>query len=248
VTVLSPSIALRNRYDTYGVDVNNSSVVMRLEYPILPTPLEYPRVDPSGRPIPEPHPTARTRSIILGGDAQTDAWSRVVDEFPHLVADASNWARQIGVRTGRQPLACDVMKVSHHASKNGINLELIERMGDRPSGAGPSAGPTWLVVSCATGSGSVHGFPHDVTQEILREVREPLAKKRRLDPTAKHLSDEELGIVYTSSRVSGSPTAAGSIAIVFDAPGNVPEVYRLLDGASAAPSLAAVRRQQPPIV
>jgi hypothetical protein len=30
VTVLTPSVALRNRYDTYGIDVNNASILLRV--------------------------------------------------------------------------------------------------------------------------------------------------------------------------------------------------------------------------
>ena len=33
VTVLTPSIQLRNRFDTYGVEVNNSSIALRIEFP-----------------------------------------------------------------------------------------------------------------------------------------------------------------------------------------------------------------------
>jgi hypothetical protein len=33
VTVLTPSIALRNRYDTYGIDVNNASISLRVATP-----------------------------------------------------------------------------------------------------------------------------------------------------------------------------------------------------------------------
>ena len=32
ITVLAPSILLRNRYATYGVDMNNASIVLRLEH------------------------------------------------------------------------------------------------------------------------------------------------------------------------------------------------------------------------
>ena len=252
VTVLSPSIALRNRYDTYGVNVNNASLVLRLEYPILPTRLEYPKTDAQDEPIaePAPGPPTRTRSVILGGDAQTDAWSRIIEEFPHLVADDRNWARQIGARTGRQPLACDVFKVSHHCSKNGVNLELVERMGDSPSGSGPANGPTWMISSCATAGDSVHGFPHDVTQEIIREVREPLAKKRRNQPALAHADDEALGILYTSSTIVGAPAPApaGSVAVVLGGDGSPPAVFRLLDGPGQVPTLGHARRQQAPTV
>jgi beta-lactamase superfamily II metal-dependent hydrolase len=250
VTVLSPSIALRNRYDTYGVDVNNASVVIRLEYPILPTKLAYPNTDDKDKPIPEPIPATRTRSMILGGDAQTDAWSRIVEEFPHLVADPQNWARKIGAQTGRQPLACDAFKVSHHASKNGVNLELIDRMGEHETAGLAPNGPAWLLTSCATGASSNHGFPHDVTQEIIREVREPLARKRKNDPTLAHVTDENLGILYTSSSVANTnpPTPAGSMAVVFDSAGNAPVVHRLMDATGAVPRLANARVQQPPTV
>lgn len=33
VQVLSPSIVLRNRYDTFGTNINNASIVIKLEYP-----------------------------------------------------------------------------------------------------------------------------------------------------------------------------------------------------------------------
>lgn len=221
VTVLSPSIMLRNRYDTYGVDPNNASVVLRLEYPVRPPTSDFPKDVDSTSGDAKP----RTRAIILSGDAQTDAWGRVLEEFPHLDKDESNWARQILVRKGRQPLACDVLKVAHHCSKHGINLELIERMGDR-SGSGSSKGPRYLVSSCANESASNHGFPHMVSQEIMREVRDPQAKAG-----GSHPLDEDLGIHYTSQMIGGSSPrrAAGSIAVVFDRKGKIPTLYRLCD-------------------
>ena len=42
LTVLSPSISLRNRYDTHGVDVNNASIVLRVTYPVRPPSADYP--------------------------------------------------------------------------------------------------------------------------------------------------------------------------------------------------------------
>ena len=30
--MLAPSVVLRNKYDTYGIDMNNSSVVLRFEH------------------------------------------------------------------------------------------------------------------------------------------------------------------------------------------------------------------------
>ena len=231
LTVLSPSIALRNRYDTYGVDVNNASIVLRIVYPTRPPSTDYPST--TGTPSP---PSQPSRTMILGGDAQTDAWGRVLDEFPHLVADKTNATRQIGARTGAQPLACDFFKVSHHCSKRGINLELIERMGDSQSGSGPSFGPRWLAVSSATDSDSSYGFPHAVSQELLREVRDPQAQAG-----GTHPPDDRLGIHFTAQLV-GAPEAgpAGSIAYVVAADGSA-ALYRFGDAAAASLDLSVAR-------
>jgi beta-lactamase superfamily II metal-dependent hydrolase len=253
VSVLSPSIALRNRFDTYGVDINNASIVIRLEYPVAdpsldfagpaspddgsdePAPIPDDEVHPDGGTEPVPVAT-RTRAVILGGDAQTDAWGQVEIDFPQLLRDERAWTRAIGVRKGRQPLLCDVLKVSHHASKHGVNLELLERMGDTGSGSG--RGPRHMLVSCASGEDSDHGFPHIVTQSIMREVRDPQAKGGR-----SHKADHALGIHYTSQRVDGdTPAPAGSIAVVLSADARVPVLYRFGDDVVDPVDLAAARR------
>lgn len=266
VTVLSPSIALRNRFDTYGVDINNASIIIRLEYPVKdpsldfagpttpddepdeptdePTPATTPASDeshPDGgtEPVPE---APRTRAVILGGDAQTDAWGQVEIDFPQLLRDDRAWTRAIGARTGRQPLLCDVLKVSHHGSKHGVNLELLERMGDA-SGSGSGKGPRYMLVSSATGEDSDHGFPHVVTQALMREVRDPQAKGGR-----SHKADDALGIHYTSQRISegadgdDTTTPAGSIAVVLSADAGLPVLYRFGDEVDDPVDLATARR------
>ncbi len=248
VTVLSPSIALRNRFDTYGVDINNASIVIRLEYPVPDPMLDFAAptdrgLAPAGDRRDEVHPDGgaeavpqetRTRAVILGGDAQTDAWGQVEIDFPQLLRDERAWTRAIGGGNGRQPLLCDVLKVSHHASKHGVNLELLERMGDARSGSG--RGPKYMLVSCDQDSD--HGFPHVVTQSIMREVRDPQAKGGR-----PHRSDDALGIHYTSQLMGGdSPAPAGSVAAVLAADGGVPVLYRFGDGVRDPVDLAAARR------
>jgi len=231
VTVLSPSIALRNRYDSYGVDVNNASIVLRVLYPTHPPSEDYPETSGSAAP-----PAKKSRTIILGGDAQTDAWGRVLDEFPHFVGDKTNPTRQIGARSGSQPLACDFFKVSHHCSKRGVNLELIERMGESPAGTGPSFGPRWLAVSSATDDASQFGFPHLVTQELMREVRDPRAQKG-----GPHDTDSKLGIHFTAQQLAAPDAGpAGSIAYVVRADGSG-TLYRFGDAAAADVDLAHAR-------
>jgi beta-lactamase superfamily II metal-dependent hydrolase len=231
--VLSPSILLRNRYDTYGVDVNNASVVLRLTYPVSEPSAQYPKTDgppPAGDAAPE------STTVIFGGDAQTDAWGQVIQEFPHLDPDERQWARAIGAKNGRTPLTCDLFKVSHHCSKRGINLELLERLGDR-GGPIASRGPKYLVSSCASGSGSDYGFPHAVTQDLLREVRDPQAQKG-----GKHPDDDVLGIHYTAQEL-GAPEAgaAGSVAYVLKKSGKA-TLFRLGDRVGQNVNLATARR------
>ena len=229
--VLSPSITLRNRYDTYGVDINNASVVIRLTYPVLAPKEQYPTTNgppPAGDASPD------STTVILGGDAQTDAWGQVLQEFPHLDPDVRQWARAIGAKTGRTPLKCDLFKVSHHCSKRGINLELLERMGDPGTGF-PSKGPSLLISSCSTGAGSGYGFPHDVTQRLLREVRDPQARAG-----GSHKADDEVGIHYTSQQIAGGGPA-GSLAYVLKANGSA-DLYRLGDAVDADAPLGPVWR------
>ncbi len=105
VTVLAPSISLRNRYDTYGVNINNASIVLKLEYK-----------DPN---------VVNPSVIILGADAQFDSWGKVLEEFPHYVR-TSNPEQRIQVERSFNPLNCQVLKVSHHGSKHGTALEYVE--------------------------------------------------------------------------------------------------------------------------
>ncbi len=230
LTVLSPSIMLRNRYDTYGVNPNNASIVLRLEYPRPAPSRDFPVAIGATRPT-----EIKSMAVVLGGDAQTDAWSRVLEEFPHLEKDQRNWVRQIQIRKGKQPLACDVLKVSHHASKHGINLELVERMGDR-SGQGSSKGPRYMISSC--GGQSTHGFPHTVAQAIMREVRDPKAKTG-----GKHLPDHEMGLHYTAQEMDGTgKPPAGSIAVVLEANATTPDLYRFEDGPGDDVSFSKARK------
>ena len=73
---------------------------------------------------------------------------------------------------GGDSLNSDVLKVSHHGSKHGINLELIERV--RPS---------LSLISSVAGGGEFN-FPHLLAQEALRgassrttSARDPVRKK-----------------------------------------------------------------------
>ena len=89
-------------------------------------------------------------SLVLGGDAQTLSWSYVLTDFPFLMKSNSASSAAIAAATGDVDLLhADVFKVSHHASKRGVNLELVERINPRVT-----------VISCGPDSPRYH-FPHE---------------------------------------------------------------------------------------
>ncbi|MBY5160869.1 ComEC/Rec2 family competence protein [Salsipaludibacter albus] len=187
ITVLAPAIHLRNRYDTYGVEVNSASITLRLDYPaprVLQRDEDRVLVD---------HENAV--SMILGGDAQTDSWAHVATDFPALHAHDNAAAEAIGAATGIDHLRADVLKVPHHASKHGINLELMERMS-----------PKVTLVS-STDRSPQYNFPHAVTQDILREALEPT-----MGLGTPRSADHDLGLFYTADR-DAAGRALGTIAM-----------------------------------
>jgi hypothetical protein len=221
ITVLAPSVGLRNRYDTYGIDVNNASISLRI-------------ATPAGRAKFVPDESwqllegvdDRTQfSLILGGDAQTESWAQAMVDFPGLVKSQSETAKVIGAATNnRDFLDADVLKVSHHGSKKGVNYELVERIG-----------PRFILLSCSSSSG--HGFPHSLNQHILREAKEKLAKSGAVHrPEEDHLR----GVFYTAQEDTAGE-ALGSIAIVGSHHSNI-EMWRFGDTTRQLPDFANARR------
>jgi len=142
VTVLAPSINLRNRYDTFGVNINNASIVLKLEF--------------------------NNKSVILTGDAQWDSWARITEDFPHF-QKTDNPDHKIQIKNHFNPLECDILKVAHHGSKHGTSLEYIEKLG-RSSRF--DKGPRHAVISHGTRYDFPHTittriFKEAKTQSIL---------------------------------------------------------------------------------
>jgi hypothetical protein len=189
VTVLSPSVQLRNRFDTYGTDINDASVSMRIEAPAT-------RVtrDPQGHRIVRP----KSSRLVLGADAQTLSWSYVLSDFPYLSVPTSEQGRLLDVGSGVDALRADVLKVSHHGSKHGVNLELVERMS-----------PGLTLISSVPGPGK-YGFPHTVAQELIREALQATAGSNNVTRS----DDADLNIFYTADTVDGANTPLGTIGVV----------------------------------
>lgn len=218
VTVLAPSVQLRNRFDTYGTEINDSSVTIRVEFPAARVVLRG-----EGRELVE---DPNTTALILGGDAQTTSWAFVETDFPELHTQDNQAAKAIKAAQGSDALRVKVLKVSHHGSKHGVNLELIERMA-----------PALLLVS-STADGPKYHFPHLLAQEALREARDSVAGKG----LARSKDDWALGILYTSDTEAGG-TALGSIATVMGK--GLATVWRFGDGEGDDVDLGSGRKFVP---
>jgi hypothetical protein len=215
ITVLSPGIMLRNRFDSYGVEINNSSISLKLEFPAS-------RVEQRGKD--RRYLRIRdTQVLILGGDAQTLSWAQVILDFPELRPDESPVAKQLRMALGNNPLSGQVFKVPHHASKHGVNLELVELIK-----------PTFSLVSSVAGGGK-YNFPHVVAQEAIREALEATTSSG-----AAHKPDHELGIHYTSA-VDSDGAALGSIAMVISPTGTKRHLWRFGDGRDDQVDFATAR-------
>jgi hypothetical protein len=206
ITVLAPAIHLRNRYDSYGVEINNASVTLRFDYPSA----RVLQRDGERRLIGRDN----TVSLILGGDAQTESWAHVATDFPQLHSSGNAAARAIRAAGGVDHLRADVLKVSHHASKHGVNLELVSRIA-----------PKLTLVSCSDHSPQ-HHFPHQVAQDLVREALQPTGGVGR-----PRSADWDLGLFYTADRDDDDPPRPlGTIALRLRP--RLRELWRLGDGPS----------------
>ena len=193
ITVLSPSVQLRNRYDSYGIEINDSSISLRIEFPVHRY-LEDRQKTEEGETIQTPP----TRALVLGADAQTTSWTYVLGDFPFLFKSDTPAAKAIAAAQGNVDLLRgDVLKVSHHGSKHGVNLELVERVG-----------PKVTLVS-SVGEEGQFNFPHTVAQELIREAINPTEGLG--DHPLDYLPD--MNLFYTAD-IDTSNATLGTIGLV----------------------------------
>jgi len=124
ITALSPSVALRNRYATYGVDMNNASIVLRIEHykedVISMQSKEY-----IGNVSYEAERKAGRSVVILGGDAEFDSWAYISQEYPKVERTSKHKPL---VRKMVNYLSGAVVKVAHHGSMHSTPLDVYEKM------------------------------------------------------------------------------------------------------------------------
>lgn len=124
ITALAPSVLLRNRYATYGVDMNNASIVLRIEHnasdAVTLQSMEY-----SGISSHEVERKAGKSVAILTGDAEFDSWAHIVQEYPKLERASEHKPL---VKKMINYLNCDVIKVAHHGSMHSTPLDIYEKL------------------------------------------------------------------------------------------------------------------------
>jgi hypothetical protein len=219
LVVLSPAISLRNRFDSYGVNINNASIALKLEFPAA-------RVEQRGSDRRYLR-IRQAQALLLGADAQTLAWGHVMSDFAELRPSDSPVAKALRMALGSDPLRAQVFKVPHHASKHGVNLELVELIKPR------------LTLVSSAGGGGRYNFPHTVAQESVREALEAIASTG-----APHRPDHELGIHYTcASDSEGRPL--GSVAVVISPTGKKRRLWRFGDQPGERIELGRARLYEP---
>jgi beta-lactamase superfamily II metal-dependent hydrolase len=208
VTVLAPSMLLRNRYASYGVDMNNASIVLRLEHHSRDV-LEIKSEEYTGNISQEDIRKAGKSVAILAGDAEFDSWSHITQEFPKLEKQD---AHKPLVSKMINYLACHTIKVAHHGSMHSSPLDVYEKMS-----------PNLAVISnkqklSTSAVGTRNLFPHNLSIRALEECK---ADIRTTDGT------------YEAS-ISNNQPQHGSIVIAIP-PGGKPRWRKMNDNSSNAP-------------
>jgi beta-lactamase superfamily II metal-dependent hydrolase len=110
VTALAPSMTLRNPSGGYQVDINNASIVLRLENRGSDAP-ETRMNDDLSRANAEQIREAGKSAMILGSDAELESWAQITKEISPVYL-----------------LACRALKVAHHGTMHSSALDVYQRM------------------------------------------------------------------------------------------------------------------------
>ena len=221
IQVLAPSIALRNRFDSYGINLNNASLALKVEFPA--SGVEW-NEDKTKRQYVKL--TGKRRRLLLGGDSQTLSWGKVLDDFATVETTRFPASQALQQVAAPDPLRAEVFKVPHHGSKHGVNIELVEAID-----------PGLSLISSVPGGGE-YNFPHILAQEAVREALDPVSSTGRT-----HKPDWELGIHYTGA-VDDAGKPLGTIALVIPPTGTI-TMWRFSDRPQDDVDLAAARRYVP---
>ncbi len=213
ITALAPSVPLRNRYATYGVDMNNASIVLRFEHHKKDVvSIESQRYE--GVHDPAIEKKAGRSVVILTGDAEFDSWAQVSQEYPKVEGVS---AHKPLVKKMVNLLSCYAVKVAHHGSMHSTPLDIYEKM--RPSLAIISTEQRQSKKDVDWGVLERNLFPHQITKWALEE-----SEVRILTTDGSYEKENGSSFAY-----------AGSIVLVVP-PGGRPRFTKLLDSCDSCPA------------
>jgi beta-lactamase superfamily II metal-dependent hydrolase len=219
VTALAPSIALRNKYATYGIDMNNASIVLRLEHHtedlLLIRSREY-----TGNVSVEMLRDAGRSVAILSGDAEFASWAQIANDFPRLERTS---AHDPLVKKMVNYLACSLVKVAHHGSMHSTPLDVYEVMA-----------PELAIVSTEQEQSTKHIDGQELTREMFPHKSATIA----LEESGARIVTTD-GSYESGTGNDGMPrdpglAHAGSVVVVLP-PGGKARWTKLLDGHSEVP-------------
>lgn len=214
VTALAPSVRLRNKYATYGVDMNNASIVLRFEHHVKDVTLIKSR-EYEGSSSLEAERRAGRSVVILAGDAEYDSWSYITEEFPRLERTKPHKPL---VKKMVNYLACSVLKVAHHGSMHSTPLDVYEKMMPETAVVSTEQKKSTKQVDDFVLTRGL--FPHPLAIIALEECE-----------TQIHTTDGS----YESQKES-SPKKPGSIVVVVP-PGGRPRWAKLDDTRTRTPKI-----------
>ncbi len=198
VMALAPSIQLKNKYDTFGTEINNASIVLRFEYPAKDVAKYYTKPGVYSDDDLAEEEKIKQNTMILGGDAQFDSWAHLIQEFPQQTRYKSTNRGQLipwkdWKKVTHKPFLSQVLKVPHHMSKNGISYEILNNIR-----------PKYAIVSCS--NTHKHNCPHPLTIDAAKEVK-------------------GCKTFFTGNKTKAF--RSGTIVVLFSGNGSEPEVYSM---------------------
>lgn len=150
----------------------------------------------------------------------------MIGDFPFLRGSETPAAKAIEAAQGDLDLLkADVLKISHHGSKHGVNLELVERIAPK------------VTLISSMGGGGQFNFPHGVAQDLIREAIDATTKSGRAHPQDY---ERPMNIFYTSDTEKGTSKPLGTIGLVMSTDGC--SMWRFVDEPENDMNLSAARR------
>jgi hypothetical protein len=163
VTALAPSVTLRDQSGSYAVDINNASIVLRLENRASEETRAIQTTPDQDKADAELIREAGKSTMILGGDAEFESWAQITKEFSPSPRAGSH---QPLVQRMINLLACRALKVAHHGSMPVTAIDVYQRMC-----------PALAIISTKQEHKAKHGlssprrlFPHPATELALEEL------------------------------------------------------------------------------